>query len=264
MARPHGRHARPGAIHGAGMLFERKLDGIRLLAFKQRKTSRCCGSRWKAMDAASGSSISTRWCSRTPSRATMRRSRIFISTSMRARVPRSRDPPRSDSGDPIYRRGVAEIHLGDFEAATRDLERSSGRMRSTTCIVHPRGSLKRTRTRVVPTKPTPCFARRLSPRRFLKPSSTTRRCWPHSIARRRHARGRRRSSTKSLPGPATCRDAGARGSAKPRLCSNAFRITGGQVIFGPLTAFAAFSWPTLHGSGPPRAQGAGLCLGLVV
>jgi hypothetical protein len=30
--------------------------------------------------------------------------------------------PRSDSRDAIYRRGVAEIHLGDFEAATRDLE----------------------------------------------------------------------------------------------------------------------------------------------
>ena len=30
--------------------------------------------------------------------------------------------PRSDSRDAIYRRGVAEIHLGDFEAAARDLE----------------------------------------------------------------------------------------------------------------------------------------------
>ena len=30
--------------------------------------------------------------------------------------------PRSDSRDAVYRRGVAEIHLGDFEAAARDLE----------------------------------------------------------------------------------------------------------------------------------------------
>jgi hypothetical protein len=30
--------------------------------------------------------------------------------------------PRVASHDPIYRRGVAEIHLGDFEAAVRDLE----------------------------------------------------------------------------------------------------------------------------------------------
>ena len=30
--------------------------------------------------------------------------------------------PRSDSRDAIYRRGVAEIHLGDFPAAVRDLE----------------------------------------------------------------------------------------------------------------------------------------------
>lgn len=32
--------------------------------------------------------------------------------------------PRSDSRDAIYRRGIAEIHLGDFEAATRDLEQA--------------------------------------------------------------------------------------------------------------------------------------------
>jgi len=30
--------------------------------------------------------------------------------------------PRSDLLDPIYRRGIAEIHLGDFAAAARDLE----------------------------------------------------------------------------------------------------------------------------------------------
>ena len=30
--------------------------------------------------------------------------------------------PRSDSRDAIYRRGIAEIHLGDFAAAVRDLE----------------------------------------------------------------------------------------------------------------------------------------------
>ena len=30
--------------------------------------------------------------------------------------------PRSDSRDAIYRRGIAEIHLGDFEAAARDIE----------------------------------------------------------------------------------------------------------------------------------------------
>ena len=30
--------------------------------------------------------------------------------------------PRSEQPDPVYRRGVAEIHLGDFAAAVRDLE----------------------------------------------------------------------------------------------------------------------------------------------
>ena len=30
--------------------------------------------------------------------------------------------PRADQLDPIYRRGIAEIHLGDFAAAARDLE----------------------------------------------------------------------------------------------------------------------------------------------
>jgi len=30
--------------------------------------------------------------------------------------------PRSEQLDPIYRRGIAEIHLGDFRAAARDLE----------------------------------------------------------------------------------------------------------------------------------------------
>ncbi len=30
--------------------------------------------------------------------------------------------PRSDQPDPIYRRGIAEIHLGDFPAAVKDLE----------------------------------------------------------------------------------------------------------------------------------------------
>ncbi|HJR61933.1 MAG TPA: hypothetical protein VJ813_21175 [Vicinamibacterales bacterium] len=30
--------------------------------------------------------------------------------------------PRSDQPDPIYRRGIAELHLGDFKAAVRDLE----------------------------------------------------------------------------------------------------------------------------------------------
>ena len=30
--------------------------------------------------------------------------------------------PRTDHPDPIYRRGIAELHLGDFTAAVRDLE----------------------------------------------------------------------------------------------------------------------------------------------
>ncbi len=34
---------------------------------------------------------------------------------------------RADQIDPIYRRGVAEIHLGDFEAAVKDLELVTGR-----------------------------------------------------------------------------------------------------------------------------------------
>jgi len=29
---------------------------------------------------------------------------------------------RTDQPDPIYRRGIADIHLGDFEAAVPDLE----------------------------------------------------------------------------------------------------------------------------------------------
>jgi hypothetical protein len=35
--------------------------------------------------------------------------------------------PRSDDLDPIYRRGLAEIHLGDFPAAVHDLERVTSR-----------------------------------------------------------------------------------------------------------------------------------------
>lgn len=35
--------------------------------------------------------------------------------------------PRADSRDAIYRRGIAEIHLGDFAAATRDLEHVTAR-----------------------------------------------------------------------------------------------------------------------------------------
>ena len=34
--------------------------------------------------------------------------------------------PRADSRDAIYRRGVAEIHLGDYDAAARDLEQVAG------------------------------------------------------------------------------------------------------------------------------------------
>jgi hypothetical protein len=35
--------------------------------------------------------------------------------------------PRTEDLDPIYRRGIAEIHLGDFEAAVRDLEHVTSR-----------------------------------------------------------------------------------------------------------------------------------------
>jgi hypothetical protein len=35
--------------------------------------------------------------------------------------------PRTDHPDPIYRRGIAEIHLGDFAAAVRDLEHVTAR-----------------------------------------------------------------------------------------------------------------------------------------
>jgi hypothetical protein len=35
--------------------------------------------------------------------------------------------PRTEDIDPIYRRGVAEVHLGDFAAAVKDLERVTSR-----------------------------------------------------------------------------------------------------------------------------------------
>ena len=35
--------------------------------------------------------------------------------------------PRTEDIDPIYRRGVAEVHLGDFPAAVRDLEQVTAR-----------------------------------------------------------------------------------------------------------------------------------------
>ena len=35
--------------------------------------------------------------------------------------------PRTDDLDPIYRRGVAEVHLGDYAAAVQDLERVTAR-----------------------------------------------------------------------------------------------------------------------------------------
>jgi hypothetical protein len=35
--------------------------------------------------------------------------------------------PRTDDLDPIYRRGIAEIHLGEFAAAVRDLEQVTSR-----------------------------------------------------------------------------------------------------------------------------------------
>ena len=35
--------------------------------------------------------------------------------------------PRYDSGDAIYRRGIAEVHLGDFAAAAQDLEQVAAR-----------------------------------------------------------------------------------------------------------------------------------------
>lgn len=35
--------------------------------------------------------------------------------------------PRTMSPDPVYRRGIAEMHLGDFAAAVRDLEYVTGR-----------------------------------------------------------------------------------------------------------------------------------------
>jgi hypothetical protein len=35
--------------------------------------------------------------------------------------------PRAEEIDPIYRRGIAEIHLGDFDAAVRDLEQVTSR-----------------------------------------------------------------------------------------------------------------------------------------
>ena len=57
--------------------------------------------------------------------------------------------PRNDSHDAKYRRGVAEIHLGDFEAAARDLAEVSARdpkydfYRATALLAHANAQLGR-------------------------------------------------------------------------------------------------------------------------
>ena len=89
-------------------------------------TSGCSARCTTPSGGASASSCSRRWCSRTRRQATTKSSAICMLDEQKfARAKECYDKaigPRSTHLDPVYRRGIAEINLGNFAAAVTDLE----------------------------------------------------------------------------------------------------------------------------------------------
>ena len=78
--------------------------------------------------------------------------------------------PRTTHNDPIYRRGVAAIHLNDFVAAVSDLEHVTSREPSYDSYRAIAPWRTRTPTRAVGQKRTACSSRRLRCRPCLRPT----------------------------------------------------------------------------------------------
>ena len=88
-------------------------------------TSGCCGSL-RGLRTPQADLASRRPRPAEPRRRKLRRARRpYLRRGSSARARECYDKaitPRAEDLDPIYRRGVAEVHLGDFAAAVQDLE----------------------------------------------------------------------------------------------------------------------------------------------
>ena len=126
--------------------------------------------------------------------------------------------PRTTDLDPVYRRGIAKIHIGEFAAAIEDLEPVTSREpkydshRALGLLAHAYANTGQ------PRDAESHFQQPPSCPRCRRPTSTTPRSWPRRSVRPRRASGPSASSPRSRP----CRDtfsvASGRGSGRPARC----------------------------------------------
>ena len=110
---------------------------------------------------------------------------------------------RTDSPDPFYRRGIAEVALGDFPAAIPTSSAPSPPTPATIFIALRACSLTPTRKPAIPIKPKSSFSKPPKFPRTPKPITTTRYSFNRKVAPPKPATGRRKSSTSVPPCPAT-------------------------------------------------------------
>ena len=120
--------------------------------------------------------------------------------------------------DPVYRRGIASLQLGDIDAAVRDLDAVIAKTRATTSTARLAYWPTPMRPRAIRSGPMRCSARRSRSRPSPRPTTTTRSSSPRRSAPTRPATGPAASSRARPRCRATCSGASGTGSAGPR-CS---------------------------------------------